>query len=349
MKNTIIINGKILDNYRRGKSKNDPSYYIMDDGSKITKEQLLNCEVKIRCKGDGRYYRIKSITSTHLKKKYFGFQWRGIHKNPFKGHAHKQSLKNKLSSERKGVWGVGEKNPNFGKSNYQRWLEKYGKDEADRREAIRAVKMSKVMSGSGNPFYGKAHTKNTQNAITEKGRRWRKNLSTDDSRAYAKKISDSQKELQRANPEEYSKKKAKGGKASMLSQMKWWKPNKIECVVQDELNKRKLPFKFGIILEHKQFDFGSKIHRILLEVQGDYWHGNPKLYGEGKQPLNYIQLEKIKHDKEKIEFCKRHKFKLYHIWENDIKSGDFSVLDQIKMDILRVASSNFDSGVKYNG
>jgi very-short-patch-repair endonuclease len=330
MKNIITINDKVVSDYYRGKSKNNPSHYLLVGGGKITKEQLIRSDIKIKCNGDGSFYSIKSITSAHLNKEYFGFKWRGIHKNPFKGRMHKKSFKKKLSLERRGVWGVGIKNPNFGKSNYQRWLEKYGKEKADELEAMRAAKMSIAMSGSNNPFFGKTHTNDVRDIITQKGKNWRNGLSEEYLKSQSEKISKSQKKLQQNNPEEYKKIKAKGGKASMMAQMKTWKPNKIESIVQTELNKRGLLFKFGVILGYKQFDFGNKKHKILLEVQGDYWHANPELFGEGKRPLNEIQMSKIEKDKEKEKFCQEKGFSLFHIWETQILNNDFSVLDEIQ-------------------
>ena len=38
---------------------------------------------------------------------------------------------------------------------YKIWLKKYGKEEADKRESLRCKRLSKAMSGKGNPMYGK--------------------------------------------------------------------------------------------------------------------------------------------------------------------------------------------------
>jgi very-short-patch-repair endonuclease len=330
MKNIITINDKVVIEYHRGKSKNNPSYYLMDDTSKIVKEHLAGSDVKIQCKGDSSYYKIKSITSAHLTREYFGNRWRGTHQNPFKGKKHSRYFKDKLSKERKGKWGVGKNNANFGKSNYKRWVEKYGKEEADNREKVRAKKMSVAFSGNKNPFHGKSHNKETQDLISKKRKMWRESLSEEYIKEYANKISESQKRLQRDDPEEYRRLKAKGGTAAMVSQMKTWKPIKIEYIVQNELNKRGLSFKFGVILGHKQFDFGNKKHRILIEVQGDYWHANPELYGDGKRLINKIQSSKIEKDKNKAKFCQEKGLSLFYIWETQILNNDFSVLDEIK-------------------
>lgn len=50
-----------------------------------------------------------------------------------------------------------------------------------------------------------------------------------------------------------------------------------------------------------QYDFIIRHRRILIEVQGDYWHGHPDMYNEdgsnGKKKLNNIQINNIKRDK----------------------------------------------------
>lgn len=62
-------------------------------------------------------------------------------------------------------------NPMKGRSVYSVWLEKYGKEEADRRAKQQAEKIAKKakgrpltydISGKNNPFYGKKHTKETK-------------------------------------------------------------------------------------------------------------------------------------------------------------------------------------------
>lgn len=50
---------------------------------------------------------------------------------------------------------TGKNHPNYGKSNYDRWLEKYGKKEADKRQKITNEKNSKNNSGKNNPMYGR--------------------------------------------------------------------------------------------------------------------------------------------------------------------------------------------------
>jgi hypothetical protein len=153
MINDIYINKIKMMSYSSGTSKFNPSRYILMDGSFRTKDNLREDEVYIQCKGDSSLYRIKSITSAHLSKPYYGFKWRGLNKNPFKGKSHSLAFKNKLSKERKGKWCIGKNNAMFGKTNYSIWLEKYGKEEADKLESIRQKKFSISISGINNPFF----------------------------------------------------------------------------------------------------------------------------------------------------------------------------------------------------
>jgi very-short-patch-repair endonuclease len=112
-------------------------------------------------------------------------------------------------------------------------------------------------------------------------------------------------------------------------------------MVQIELRRRNIPFHFSVILGNFQFDFGNKERRVLLEVQGDYWHGNPTIFGEGKRPLNNVQREKIEKDSKKEEFCKKNNIHLFKIWESDILNKNFSVLDSLEKIIAE--SEHLDS------
>ena len=54
---------------------------------------------------------------------------------------------------------------------------------------------------------------------------------------------------------------------------------------------------------------------IVIEFQGDYWHGNPKKYE--KEELSEFQLEKVKKDESLREYCKNNGIRLLEIWESD--------------------------------
>lgn len=114
---------------------------------------------------------------------------------------------------------------------------------------------------------------------------------------------------------------------SHVSQFSNVKMNKIEKIVYDYLQKNNIDVKFSLMLSSYQFDFGIKDKRILIEVDGDYWHGNPLYYNksgrDNKKKLNEIQLKKIKQDKEKTDWAFSHGFTLIRIWETEIINETF--------------------------
>lgn len=58
-------------------------------------------------------------------------------------------------------------NPMKGRSVYSIWLEKYGREEADRRKEEMRIKRSNSLSGVNNPFYGKKHSEEARQKIRE--------------------------------------------------------------------------------------------------------------------------------------------------------------------------------------
>ena len=69
------------------------------------------------------------------------------------------------------------------------------------------------------------------------------------------------------------------------------------------------------------------IPSLLIEVDGDYFHSNPKFYNESK--LNNIQKHNKRIDKLKDDWAGMHCIPLLRIWENDIINNSKSVIKQI--------------------
>jgi G:T-mismatch repair DNA endonuclease (very short patch repair protein) len=76
-------------------------------------------------------------------------------------------------------------------------------------------------------------------------------------------------------------------------------------------------------------DFFVPKNNIIIEVMGDYWHGNPNIYGNNKKPLNNEQVNRIQKDKEKRSDFQKFGFKYYEIWESDIYENVDDVLNEI--------------------
>lgn len=105
-------------------------------------------------------------------------------KNPFFGKRHTADAKRKISKGDKSFANTtafkakmsavtsGSKNPNYGTSNYERWLARYGVAEADRRQAVFKKKLSARMSGDGNPMYGRTSPQGSGNGWSGWYRGW---------------------------------------------------------------------------------------------------------------------------------------------------------------------------------
>jgi very-short-patch-repair endonuclease len=95
----------------------------------------------------------------------------------------------------------------------------------------------------------------------------------------------------------------------------------------------KLEEKFKIILDildinYQHFFFADKIkkifdfylpdHNILIEVDGNFYHCNPKFYNT---PVCKTQEINIKNDKIKNEWALNNGYKLLRFWEDDINNN----------------------------
>ena len=114
------------------------------------------------------------------------------------------------------------------------------------------------------------------------------------------------------------KKKVRAGKIGMSKREAYTKTQP-EIIVENWLNENNIPNEYSPIMgdgnRNYQYDFIIKGKRILVEVNGDYWHGNPNKFNldgsDGKRKLNDIQIAKIENDKIKISLLFSIILKLY--------------------------------------
>lgn len=71
--------------------------------------------------------------------------------------------------------------------------------------------------------------------------------------------------------------------------------------------------------KYKIYDFLIFKKNILIEVDGDYWHGNPKIFPNP----NKTQKNAILNDIYKNELANKNNFKLFRYWENEIFLDNF--------------------------
>ncbi len=79
---------------------------------------------------------------------------------------------------------------------------------------------------------------------------------------------------------------------------------------------------------YKLFDFKINGKDILIEVDGDYWHGNQE---NDRIKINYMHLKNKKNDMLKNIIAKKKGFKLIRVWETDLQDK----YDEIKQMILK--------------
>lgn len=79
------------------------------------------------------------------------------------------------------------------------------------------------------------------------------------------------------------------------------------------------------------YDFIIPNTNILIEVDGDFFHSNPKFYPDG--PLYKTQIENNLRDQEKNQWAKDNGYKLLRFWETDINNNPDQVIEVLKKEL----------------
>lgn len=74
-------------------------------------------------------------------------------------------------------------------------------------------------------------------------------------------------------------------------------------------------------------DFAIDGHNILIEVDGDYYHGYGLLY----EKMDAIQKHNNAVDRYKNQWAMEHGFKMIRIWEHDIRKAPSKVMTRLKI------------------
>jgi len=104
-----------------------------------------------------------------------------------------------------------------------------------------------------------------------------------------------------------------------------------EQAIQDMLDEMNIAYDIEKSLKFKNswkhFDINLLDYPVLIEVDGDYWHGNKETRGQGKP--NFMQLKNKQNDMIKNWVAKNSGYKLIRVWENDIKENYEEVKSRI--------------------
>jgi len=98
-----------------------------------------------------------------------------------------------------------------------------------------------------------------------------------------------------------------------------------ENLTESILIENKIKFKKQHTIGYYTCDF--VINNKIIEVQGDYWHGNPKFYNLDN--INETQQKNINRDKRKRTYLLNKNYKILYIWEYDLKNNINKVENKI--------------------
>lgn len=76
---------------------------------------------------------------------------------------------------------------------------------------------------------------------------------------------------------------------------------------------------------------------LIIEVDGSYYHGDPRVVEESK--LNNMQKQNKIIDEYKNEWCRVHHIPILRVWEYDIMNNPKLVMDMVKEALNRLDAS----------
>lgn len=109
------------------------------------------------------------------------------------------------------------------------------------------------------------------------------------------------------------------------------KPHQIFAQLLQNL---KIHFEEEKQYKYWSFDFYLIQYKLYIEIDGDYFHSNPKFYPNG--PKTKTQKRNYLRDIKKNNYCIKHNIKLLRIWENDI----YRNLDIVKKNLCKLLELN---------
>jgi very-short-patch-repair endonuclease len=99
-----------------------------------------------------------------------------------------------------------------------------------------------------------------------------------------------------------------------------------ERIFKSILKKYNVKFEPQFILQGKIFDYYLPESKTLVEIQGDYWHGNPEVYEEFSGYQNHIKQKDV--FKRAIAIGMGYDFLEY--WEKDLHDNKDVIIQELK-------------------
>lgn len=110
--------------------------------------------------------------------------------------------------------------------------------------------------------------------------------------------------------------------------------SKLELNIENILKNLGLEFETQKWIKNKSYDFYFPKTKIILEIQGDYWHGNPQIYSKDtilRFPLKQIVKvsELWEKDKIKKDLAESYGYKVFYLWETELKNLEYEELTEL--------------------
>lgn len=108
------------------------------------------------------------------------------------------------------------------------------------------------------------------------------------------------------------------------------------------LSKANYSFKSQVFINRKSYDFKINDFKILMEIQGDFWHANPEIYSPNdlmSYPGKKMKAKEVwKKDESKRKNAEKYGYKILYYWEKDLKDMTdediiVSILESLKNEI----------------
>ena len=182
--------------------------------------------------------------------------------------------------------------------------------------------------GSNNPMFGKVPWNNN------KTKQDHSSIQKVSDKLTGRNISDSTKQKQSISAKnrtihghtghkhsEKTKEKLRQNTLQMIKDGKYkhtqTRPHK-KC--KELLDSLKIVYEEEKLVDVWSFDFYLPKDNLYIEIDGDYFHSNPKIYPKG--PVTNTQKINFYRDGQKNNYCKKHMLKLIRFWESDILNID---------------------------
>lgn len=83
----------------------------------------------------------------------------------------------------------------------------------------------------------------------------------------------------------------------------------------------------------RYFDFFLPEENLLIEVDGDFWHGNPEKYKEDELRGHQKRAQRV--DEHKTKWALLHSIPILRFWESDIRKNPKKVMTILKEELSK--------------